>query len=364
MANFPSDGFSYFYNLKRYMLSQSKNKKVIRILGIESSCDETAASVIENGKILSNIVASQDVHKEYGGVVPELASRAHQQNIVPVVDTALKKAGIDLVDLDAVAVTEGPGLLGSLLVGVSFAKSLSLALDIPLIGVHHMQAHILAHFIRESSDRLPGFPFLAMTLSGGHTQIVLVRDYFDMEVLGETLDDAVGEAYDKIAQIMGLPYPGGPEIDRLAKEGNPEAFRFPVPKVQDYAFSFSGLKTAVLYFLQKKVKENPGFIRENMADLAASVQAAIIRILMEKLKKAVNETGIKSVAIGGGVSANKGLRNALLEWAEKEQINIFIPPFEYTTDNAAMIAVAGYLKYLKGDFAGLDLIPKPRFPLH
>jgi len=341
----------------------NKIKKDILILGIESSCDETAAAVLKNGKILANIVAGQEVHKRYGGVVPELASRAHQQHIVPVVDTALKEAGTDIRDLDAVAVTAGPGLLGSLLVGLSFAKSLSLALDIPLIGVHHMQAHILAHFIDDQQGNVPEFPFLAMTISGGHTQIVWVKDYFDMEILGETKDDAIGEAYDKIAQILGLPYPGGPEIDRLAAEGNPNAFRFPVAKVNGFDFSFSGLKTSVLYFLQKKVKENPDFIRENLADLAASVQATIIKTVIDKIEKAIDQTGAKRLAIGGGVSANKGLRQALRELAERKNIELFIPRFEYTTDNAAMIAIAGYIKYLRGEFDGLDLLPRARWSI-
>ena len=345
------------------ILQLNKIKKDIIILGIESSCDETAAAVLKNGKILSNIIASQEVHKKYGGVVPELASRAHQQHIVPVVDTALKEAGVTPRDLDAVAVTAGPGLMGSLLVGLSFAKSLSLALGIPLLGIHHMQAHILAHFIDERQGKVPAFPFLAMTISGGHTQIVRVNDYFDMEILGETKDDAIGEAYDKIAQILGLPYPGGPEIDRLAAEGNPAAFRFPVAKVEGLDFSFSGLKTSVLYFLQKKIKENPGFIQENLADLAASVQATIIRTVIEKLEKAIEQTGIRRLAIGGGVSANKGLRKALQDLARQKDLELFIPRFEYTTDNAAMIAIAGYIKFLQGQADGLDLVPKARWQI-
>jgi N6-L-threonylcarbamoyladenine synthase len=345
------------------MPSYNKNKKDIRILGIESSCDETAAAVLINGKIHSNIIASQKVHKEFGGVVPELASRAHQQNIVPVVDVALKKAGIPPADLDAVAVTVGPGLLGSLLVGLSFAKSLSLALDIPLIGVHHMQAHILAHFIDPENKSTPGFPFLAMTISGGHTQIVWVEDFFKMKVLGETKDDAIGEAFDKIAQLLGLPYPGGPQIDRLAARGNPDAFKFPVAKVEGLDFSFSGLKTSVLYFLQKKMKENPDFIRENLADLAASVQATIIKTVIEKLEKAIALTGARRLAVGGGVAANKGLRKALETLSRKHGIELFIPEFAYTTDNAAMIAIAGYLKYQKGAFSGLDLVPHARWSI-
>ncbi len=341
----------------------NKIKKDIRILGIESSCDETAAAVLLNGEILSNIVAGQEVHKEFGGVVPELASRAHQQNIVPVVDVALKKAGLKPKDLDAIAVTAGPGLLGSLLVGLSFAKSFSLAMNIPLIGVHHMQAHILAHFIHEPGRNRPDFPFLAMTVSGGHTQIVWVEDYFRMKILGETLDDAVGEAYDKIAQILGLPYPGGPQIDRLAAEGNPHAFHFPVSKTKDFSFSFSGLKTSVLYFLQKRMKENPGFIKENLTDLAASVQYTIIRTLIEKLDKAIEYTQAKRLAIGGGVSANRGLKKALEELSEKKNIEIFIPEFQYTTDNAAMIAIAGYLKYQKGIYDDLSILPQTRWSI-
>ncbi|MGA9588921.1 MAG: tRNA (adenosine(37)-N6)-threonylcarbamoyltransferase complex transferase subunit TsaD, partial [Salegentibacter sp.] len=280
------------------------------ILGIESSCDDTAAAVLHNGKILSNIVATQEVHKQYGGVVPELASRAHQQNIVPVIHQAIAKANIDKKDISAIAFTRGPGLMGSLLVGTSFAKSLAMGLNIPLIEVNHMQAHILAHFIEEEDFRKPEFPFLALTISGGHTQIVKVSDYFSMEVIGETTDDAVGEAFDKSAKIMGLPYPGGPLIDKYAREGNPKAFKFPKPKVQGLNFSFSGFKTAVLYFIQRETKGNPDFVQENLKDICASIQYTIIEILMDKLKKAVKETGIKQVAIGGGVSANSGIRNA------------------------------------------------------
>ncbi len=363
MADFPSDDFCIFTIDYRLMQEQSKNKKVIRILGIESSCDETAASILENGKILSNIVAGQEVHKEYGGVVPELASRAHQQNIVPVVSVAMRKAGVEPKDLDAVAVTRGPGLAGSLHVGVSFAKSLSMALGIPVIGVHHMQAHILAHFIAGQEQSFPGFPFLALTVSGGHTQLVKVNDYFAMELLGETRDDAAGEAYDKIAQLLGLPYPGGPHIDRLAAEGNHTAFSFPVSRLEGYDFSFSGLKTSVLFFLRKKVAENPDFIHDNLADLAASVQYAIIRTLVEKVEKAALETGIGRIAIGGGVSANRGLRSAMQAIARKHGWHLYIPEFQYTTDNAAMIAIAGYMKYLRGVFDGLDLVPAARLPI-
>ncbi len=340
--------------------SPVENKESIYILGIESSCDDTAAAVLKDGKIISNIVANQKIHEEYGGVVPELASRAHQQNIVPVVDMALKKAGISPEKLSGIAFTEGPGLLGSLLVGVSFAKSLSMAWNIPLLPVHHMKAHILAHFIEEDSMKLPEFPFLALTISGGHTQIVRVNDYFDMEVLGETLDDAVGEAFDKSAKIMGLPYPGGPLIDKYAQKGDPKRFPFPKPKVAGMNFSFSGLKTSILYFLQKKVKENPDFIKENIEDLSASIQYTIINILMDKLKLAVKETGINRIAIGGGVSANSGIRNALLEQQEKGNWEVYIPKFEFTTDNAAMIAIVGYHKYLQGQTGRLDLVPKAR----
>ncbi len=343
--------------------SKNKNNKNIYILGIESSCDDTAAAVLKNGKIISNKVANQAIHEQYGGVVPELASRAHQQNIVPVVDLALKEAGIDKKDLSAVAFTEGPGLLGSLLVGASFAKSLSLALDIPLIGVHHMKAHVLAHFIEDNEMKLPEFPFLALTISGGHTQIVQVNSHFDFKVLGETRDDAVGEAFDKSAKIMGLPYPGGPLIDKYAQDGNPKAFKFPKPKVAGLDFSFSGLKTSILYFLQKQIKENPDFVNQNIADLSASIQYTIVNILMDKLKLAVAQTGIKRIAIAGGVSANSGIRKALLEAQDKDGWEVFIPKFEYTTDNAAMIAIVGYLKYLDGQFDDLTIIPKARMAL-
>jgi len=344
-------------------LSKNKNNKSVYILGIESSCDDTAAAVLKNGKILSNKVANQAVHAQYGGVVPELASRAHQQNIVPVVDMALKEAGIDKSDLSAIAFTEGPGLLGSLLVGASFAKSMSLALSIPLIGVHHMKAHVLAHFIEDDEMKLPEFPFIALTISGGHTQIVQVNNHFDFKILGETLDDAVGEAFDKSAKIMGLPYPGGPLIDKYAKEGNPKAFKFTKPKVKGLNFSFSGLKTAILYFLQKQIKENPDFIQENLADLSASIQYTIVNILMDKLKMAVEQTGIKRIAIAGGVSANSGIRKALMEAQDNLGWQVFIPKFEFTTDNAAMIAIVGYLKYLDGQFDGLDVVPKARISM-
>ena len=335
----------------------------IYILGIESSCDDTAAAVLCNGKILSNVVATQDIHIKYGGVVPELASRAHQQNIVPVVHQALAQANINKGWLSAIAFTRGPGLLGSLLVGTSFAKSLSLGLGIPLLDINHMQAHILAHFIEEEDFKKPKFPFLSLTISGGHTQIVKVSDYFKMEVIGETLDDAVGEAFDKSAKILGLPYPGGPLIDKYAQEGNPAAFPFPKPKVGDLNFSFSGLKTSILYFIQKEVKQNPEFIKENLEDICASIQHTIIRILMDKLKKAVKQTGITRIAIAGGVSANSGIRKTLREAEKKYGWQTFVPKFEYTTDNAAMIAIAGHYKFLNKDFAGMDITAKARIKM-
>ncbi|PWI29213.1 tRNA (adenosine(37)-N6)-threonylcarbamoyltransferase complex transferase subunit TsaD [Flavobacteriaceae bacterium LYZ1037] len=323
----------------------------IYILGIESSCDDTAASVIFNGQILSNVIASQKIHEEYGGVVPELASRAHQQNIVPVVNQAIKKANITKEQLHAIAFTRGPGLMGSLLVGTSFAKSLAMGLNIPLIDVNHMQAHILAHFIDEEGFNKPPFPFLAMTISGGHTQIVKVANYFDMEVIGETIDDAVGEAYDKSGKVLGLGYPAGPEIDKRAQLGNPKAFQFTKPKVEGLNFSFSGLKTAILYFIQKETKANPNFIEENINDICASIQYTIIGILIDKLKLAVKQTGIKHIAIGGGVSANSGIRQALKAGESKFGWTTYVPKFEFTTDNAAMIAIVGYLKYLEKDFS-------------
>ena len=335
----------------------------IYILGIESSCDDTAAAVLHNGKILSNVVATQEIHQKYGGVVPELASRAHQQNIVPVIHEALQRAGITKNELTAIAFTRGPGLMGSLLVGTSFAKSMSLGLGIPLLDVNHMQAHILAHFIEEEGFSKPDFPFLALTISGGHTQIVKVSDYFKMEVIGQTLDDAVGEAFDKSAKILGLPYPGGPLIDKYAKEGKPRAFEFPKPKVGDLNFSFSGLKTSILYFIQKQLKEDPQFIEKNLKDICASIQYTIIQILMSKLKKAVKQTGIRQIAIGGGVSANSGIRETLKQAEEKYQWKTYIPKFEYTTDNAAMIAIAGHYKYLAEDFAGLDVTASARIKM-
>lgn len=333
------------------------------ILGIESSCDDTAAAVINNGTVLSNVVATQKIHEEYGGVVPELASRAHQQNIVPVVHQALRKANIDKNQLSAIAYTKGPGLMGSLLVGASFSKSFAIGLNIPLIDVNHMQAHILAHFIKSEDQTMPNFPFLALTISGGHTQIVKVSNYFSMEVLGETIDDAVGEAFDKSAKILGLPYPGGPLIDKYAQKGNPKAYKFTKPKVGPMDFSFSGLKTAVLYFIEREVKNNPNFISENMEDICASIQFTIVDYLMDKLKNAVKHTGIKEIVIGGGVSANSGIRSALAEAQQKYQWQTHIPKFEYCTDNAAMIAIVGELKYKKGLFAEDSAISNPRLKL-
>ncbi|MCL4158077.1 UNVERIFIED_CONTAM: hypothetical protein GTU68_050652 [Idotea baltica] len=327
-------------------------KENVYILGIESSCDDTSAAILCNDSILSNVVADQKIHAEYGGVVPELASRAHQQNIVPVVHQAIEKAGISKDQLNAIAFTRGPGLMGSLLVGTSFAKSLAYGLDIPLIDVNHMQAHILAHFIEEDGHKKPPFPFLAMTISGGHTQIVKVSNHFDMEVLGETIDDAVGEAYDKSGKVLGLGYPAGPEIDRRAQLGNPKAYQFTKPKVDGLNFSFSGLKTNILYFVQ-----------QNLNDICASIQYTIIGILMDKLKRAVKQTGIKHIAIGGGVSANSGIRKALKNAEQKHGWTSYIPKFEYTTDNAAMIAIVGYLKYLEKDFADFDVMATARLKI-
>ncbi|HRH62512.1 MAG TPA: tRNA (adenosine(37)-N6)-threonylcarbamoyltransferase complex transferase subunit TsaD [Bacteroidia bacterium] len=329
----------------------------IIILGIESSCDDTGAAILVNDKVLANVVAGQKIHEQYGGVVPELASRAHQSNIIPVVDAAIKKAGISKSQISAVAYTQGPGLLGSLLVGGSFAKSFSAALQIPLIEVNHMQAHILAHFIDEGQDT-PSFPFLCLTVSGGHTQIVLVKDYFEFEILGETLDDAAGEAFDKSAKILGLPYPGGPLIDKYAQLGNPLAFKFPLPKIDGLNFSFSGFKTAVLYFIKENTKVNTDFCAQHLNDICASIQHGILKILMEKLSMASKLTGINQIAIAGGVSANSGLRNALN--TNKFGWKVYIPKFEYCTDNAAMIAISGYYKFLKQDFASLYSSPKAR----
>jgi N6-L-threonylcarbamoyladenine synthase len=327
------------------------------ILAIESSCDETSVAVFNNGKITANVIANQTIHQNYGGVIPELASRVHQQNIVPVIQQALLDAKVNKKDINAVAFTRGPGLLGSLLVGISFAKSFALALNIPLISVNHMQAHILAHFIE---DPKPKFPFLCLTVSGGHTQIVVVRDFYTMEVIGETLDDAAGEAFDKTAKLLNLPYPGGPLIDQHAKKGNPMAFKFPIPQIKGLDFSFSGFKTAILYFLRDNLKENPNFIDQHLDDICASVQYSIVRILLNKLKKASEETGIKEIAIAGGVSANSGLRQSLKEEAILQHWNVYVPAFEYCTDNAAMIAVAGYHKFLKKEFVGQDITPASR----
>lgn len=338
-------------------------KKTI-ILAIESSCDDTSAAVLCDGVLLSNTTASQAVHEEFGGVVPELASRAHQLNIVPVVDAALKRAGVTTDELSAIAFTRGPGLLGSLLVGTSFAKGLALAHNIPLVEVNHLQAHILAHFIEAKGERqeakgggVPNFPFLCLLVSGGNSQIVLVKDHYTMEIIGQTIDDAAGEAFDKCAKIMGLPYPGGPWIDRLAKEGNAEAFSFAKPNIPGYNYSFSGLKTSFLYFLRDNLKENPNFIEENKADLCASLQKTIIDILINKLKRAAKDLKITEIAVAGGVSANSGLRDALLDLGRRHRWIVHIPPFAYTTDNAAMVAQAGYYRYLKGDFCPIDAAP-------
>jgi N6-L-threonylcarbamoyladenine synthase len=330
------------------------------ILAIESSCDDTSAAIIKNGKVLNNIIATQSVHEKYGGVVPELASRAHQKNIVPVVEEALRAAGVDQNELSAIAFTRGPGLLGSLLVGTSFAKGMAVGLGIPLIEVNHMQAHILAHFIDEPR---PEIPFLCLTVSGGHTQLVLVRDYLEMEVIGETLDDAIGEAFDKSAKLLGLPYPGGPEVDRLAREGNPVAFEFPISEMDGYNFSFSGIKTAILYFLREETKKNPRFIQENLNDICASVQSHLIQMVMIKLRKAARDLGISDIAIAGGVSANSGLRTALQEEGAKEGWQVYIPAFQYCTDNAGMIAIAAHFKYLAGEFSDLSVTPQARLPV-
>lgn len=335
---------------------------MITILGVESSCDDTSAAVIRNGVILSNVIAGQKIHELYGGVVPELASRAHQQNIIPVVDQALKQAGIEKKELDAIAFTRGPGLLGSLLVGTSFTKGFSTALDIPMIEVNHLQAHVLAHFIKQSEEdnNQPQFPFLCLLVSGGNSQIILVRAYNDMEVIGQTIDDAAGEAFDKCAKVMGLPYPGGPVIDRLAKSGNPHAFKLNKPQIKDYNYSFSGLKTSFLYLLRDKLKENPDFIEENKEGLSASLQYTVIEILMDKLRKAARDLKIKEIALAGGVSANSGLRKAFEEHAQKYKWRIHIPPFAFTTDNAAMVAISGYFKYLDKEFCPIDAVPFSR----
>lgn len=331
------------------------------ILGIESSCDDTSAAIVRDGILLSNVIASQQVHEEYGGVVPELASRAHQQNIVPVVDAAIKRAGIDRSELSAIAFTRGPGLIGSLLVGTSFAKGLSLGLRIPIIDVNHLHGHVLAHFVRQQpDDRVPGFPYLCLLISGGNSQLIMVRGYNDMEILGRTIDDAAGEAFDKCAKVMGLPYPGGPHIDRLAAEGDPKRFKFARPHITGLDYSFSGLKTSFLYTLRDGLRANPDFIEENKADLAASLQSTIIAILLDKLEKAVKQTGVRTVAIGGGVSANSGVRAAVADFCRQHGIEAFIPERKFTTDNAAMVAIAGYFKYLDKQFCPYDLAPYAR----
>ena len=328
------------------------------ILGIESSCDDTSAAVIRDGVLLSNVIASQQVHAEFGGVVPELASRAHQQNIVPVVDTALKRAGVAREELSAIGFTRGPGLLGSLLVGTSFAKGMSLGLRIPIVDVNHLHGHVLSHFIRRNEDdRVPEYPFICLLVSGGNSQIILVRNYNDMEILGQTIDDAAGEAFDKCAKVMGLPYPGGPHIDRLAAEGDPKRFRFAKPHIPGLDYSFSGLKTSFLYTLRDEIRKNPDFIEQNKADLAASLQRTIIEILMDKLDKAVRQTGVTTVAIGGGVSANSGVRDAVADYCSRRGLTAFIPERVFTTDNAAMVAIAAYYKYLDRQFCRYDEVP-------
>lgn len=333
----------------------------VTILGIESSCDDTSAAVIRDGLLLSNVIASQSVHEEYGGVVPELASRAHQQNIVPVVKAALDRAGVDKHELSAIAFTRGPGLLGSLLVGTSFAKGLSLGLRCPIIDVNHLHGHVLSHFIRrQPDDEVPTYPFLALLISGGNSQLILVRNYNDMQILGATIDDAAGEAFDKCAKTMGLPYPGGPHIDRLAKEGDPDRFHFAKPHIEGLNYSFSGLKTSFLYTLRDAVKDDPGFIEANRADLAASLQRTIIEILLDKLDKAVRQTGVSTVAIGGGVTANSGVRQAVADYCAAHSLKAFIPERTFTTDNAAMVAIAGYYKYLDKKFCGYDEVPFAR----
>ncbi|MBQ5613825.1 MAG: tRNA (adenosine(37)-N6)-threonylcarbamoyltransferase complex transferase subunit TsaD [Tidjanibacter sp.] len=338
------------------------NDNDVIIIGIESSCDDTSAAVLRGRVMLSNVIASQAVHQKYGGVIPELASRAHQQNIIPVVDTALKEAGITADELDAIAFTRGPGLLGSLLVGVSFAKGLSLAKNVPMVEVNHLQGHILSHFIAlpDQERPTPKFPFLCLLVSGGHSQIVRVDSPLSMEIIGTTIDDAAGEAFDKCAKVMGLPYPGGPVIDKLAAEGDAEKFRFAKPSIEGFNYSFSGLKTSFLYFLRDNIAENPNFIEENKADLCASLQKTIVDILLNKLIKASKETGIKEIAIAGGVSANSGLRKGIEEMGRRRKWNTYLPPIKFTTDNAAMIAVSGYYNYLQGNTAPLDIAPVAR----
>lgn len=340
----------------------NSNEKSIVILGIESSCDDTSASVIRNEYILSNVIANQEIHKVYGGVIPELASRAHQQSIIPVVDRALSVAGISQKDIDVVAFTRGPGLLGSLLVGTSFAKGFSLALGIPMVEVNHLQGHILSHFLREEGKETkhPAFPFICLLVSGGNSQLVMVKSHLEMEILGQTIDDAAGEAFDKCAKVMGLPYPGGPLIDKLAKEGNPKAFKFNKPSIPGYNYSFSGLKTSFLYYLRDAMALNPNFIEENKADLCASIQATIVDVLMDKLIRLAKEYKVSEIAVAGGVSANSGLRQRLIDEGVKRGWNVYIPDFRYTTDNAAMIAIAGYYNYLQGNRASLDVAPLAR----
>lgn len=331
------------------------------ILGIESSCDDTSAAVIADGLLRSNVIASQQVHEQWGGVVPELASRAHQQNIVPVVDAAIKQAGITPQDLTAIAFTRGPGLIGSLLVGTSFAKGMSIGLGVPLVDVNHLHGHVLSHFIREKEDdEVPEFPYLCLLISGGNSQLIIVRSPEDMEIIGRTIDDAAGEAFDKCAKVMGLPYPGGPHVDRLAQQGDPSKFKFAKPHIPGLDYSFSGLKTSFLYTLRDEKKKNENFVKENMADLAASLQRTIIDILIDKLDKAVKQTGIKTVAIGGGVSANSGVRQAVADYCTRNGLKAFIPPRKFTTDNAAMVAIAGHFKALNGEYCSLDAVPFAR----
>jgi len=337
----------------------------ITILGIESSCDDTAAAIVRDGILLSNVIADQEVHRKYGGVVPELASRAHQQNIIPVVDQAMEEAGVKPEDISAVSFTRGPGLLGSLLVGTSFAKGFSMALGIPLVEVNHLQAHILVHFLQKKGEEIekPSFPFLSLLVSGGHTQLVLVEDHNKMKTIGKTIDDAAGEAFDKCAKVMGLPYPGGPMVDRYAASGNPDAFKFNKPRIEGLNYSFSGLKTAFLYFIRDRLMEDEDFITKHRNDLSASIQKTIVDILVQKLQLAYEQTGIREIALAGGVSANSGLRNRMLELADKNSWKVYIPEFMLTTDNAAMIAITGYFKYLSSDFASLDIVPLARLPV-
>lgn len=344
------------------VISDKKNSDKIFILGIESSCDDTSAAVVgKGGKLLSNVIASQKIHEEYGGVVPELASRAHQQNIVPVVDAAIRHAGIERSDLSAIAFTRGPGLIGSLLVGTSFAKGLSIGLNIPIVDVNHLHGHVLSHFVlAEEGQEIPEFPFLCLLVSGGNSQLILVRSWNDMEVIGQTIDDAAGEAFDKCAKVMGLPYPGGPHIDKLAQTGDPSRFKFAKPHIPNLDYSFSGLKTSFLYTIRDLIKEDPDFIEKNINDLCASLQSTIVSILLDKLEKSVRKTKVKTIAIGGGVAANSEVRKRVMELADRLGIKSFIPERKFTTDNAAMIAVAGYYKYLAGEFCRYDQPPYAR----